>query len=325
MSKNYCIRIAIVFWLMTSMFSGCMQSQNGSYTTEEETCIEATSQMLHSDTNEIGHSNDKIVNYYDTFDPHMQSMYDSFIACEWKEIIELLHEFSLPKESRVGIYETPMEGISLIIEYMPEVSSWQAYLGENDGEQKNGKGVMVSARQRGYVSEGIYAGEWKENMPNGKGILTNSTSDIEYLFVSTFSDGKFDSEVQIYVLETPGLYVEWETLDPRFYIDASWTCADMIFEEGMPIPLEIETVDEFIQISEWTEHELSYLELENDGQYYYRVMGDRNAFILSIGVNEPAEGYRSSLLFCYGYFYDISNQEGTYGVPCYSTNAVTVY
>lgn len=60
--------------------------------------------------------------------------------------------------------------------------------------------------------------------------------------------------------------------------------------------------------------------MENDGQYYYRVYNERDNYIFSIGAKAPANGYRGSVELICGTFFDLEDEEATYGVACYTTN-----
>lgn len=264
---------------------------------------------------------DQKVQYYDNLDNHMNLLYEEFLACNWSEINDTIEEFKKPDEESMTVYATPSDGLFLIIEYMPKVHSWQAYFGEFIDGRKEGMGVMVSKREIGYVSDNVYIGSWNNNLPNGEGILLNSIYDREYVFAGKFVDGKFDSIIQVHELSAPELsvkYVDWEI----FYTDGALSYSDITFEEGEPVPAAMNTVEQYIEMSGLTNHELNWLELENDGQYYYRIYDNQYNYVLSVGVKGPADGYRGEINFVYGYsaFFDLNGEEATYGVACYTTN-----
>ena len=57
---------------------------------------------------------------------------------------------------------------------------------------------MISKRGMGYVSNNIYIGAWDNNLPNGKGMLSDSIHDMEYIFSGMFIDGKVDSAIFVF-------------------------------------------------------------------------------------------------------------------------------
>lgn len=255
---------------------------------------------------------------YENMDNHIQALYDAFVSCQWVDVYDMLEAFKKPELEETAIYITPIENVFLVIDYMPEVRSWQAYLGEVSDQKKEGRGVMLSIRHEGYSFQGVYIGEWSDNMPNGKGVLSNKIEDIEYIFEGMFLDGRYNGDIKTYLIETP-LCVDWGTITPEFKSNSEWTFADMSFDDGKPIPLKMSKVDEYTEMSQLTPHELSYIKMENDGQYYYIVFdGDYN-FVLSAGAKAPGE-YRGQRRLLCGEYYDASNKEAVYGVPCYSTN-----
>lgn len=327
----------IITLLMTFfMLTGCAETQTGNNSLDDvqnESVTESqndgiineniTSETQPSSTEsavmENSSEDDQKIQYYDTLDSHMQLLYDAFLSCNWTEVNDTIEEFKKPDEERVAVYTTPSDGLSLVIEYLPEARSWQAYLGEFADGQKKGMGVMVSKRGTGYVSDNVYIGTWNNNLPNGTGMLSDSVYDMEYIFAGTFVDGKFDSAIQVYELQTPELYVDylsWET----FYTVGELNYADLAFDNGKPIPVTMDIVEQYIEISKLTAHELKWLELENDGQYYYRIYNERYNYIFTVGAKPPADGYRGDVNFIYGTFFDLNDEEATYGVACYTTN-----
>lgn len=318
--KARIIKVALVlFVLFISM--GCTKTVNKLEDNIQEertdkTSITTTSKLLNAD--EEDNTEEQI---YVNMNNHIQALYNAFVACKWMDAYDMLEEFKRPETKETIIYNTPMENVFLVIDYIPEVRSWQAYLGELSGEQKEGKGVMVSTRENGYVFQGVYIGEWNENMPNGKGILSDSLADMEYIFEGVVKDGRYNSNIQVHRLKTPELYVDWETFTPTFLIDAEWVYADINFEEGKPIPLSISVVDEYTAISELTERELSWIKVENDGQYYYVIYDEKYNYVLSVGAKAPGE-HRGDRQLLLGTLFDAFNEEAKYGVPCYSTNPI---
>ena len=278
-----------------------------------------------SEGNEVGEESleeNFEIQYYESLDDHTELLFEAFISCDWKEVDAILEEFKKQKDSKVIVYNTPMEGLSLVIEYIPEVRSWQAYLGEFSEGKRIGNGVMVSKKESGYYIENIYIGEWDDDKPNGKGILSDSVNDLEHIFIGTFADGKMDSTFHVDKLETSELLVDWETITPKYNQDIAWSFPDIMFDNGKVIPATLDAVEQYIAISELTEHDLAYLNLENDGQYYYRIFEDSYNYILTIGAKAPADGYRGDVSLIYGRLFDSEGKEAIYGVACYATNRV---
>lgn len=306
--------IRIITLLMTFlMLTGCTgtKADNNSLdiVRNESTAMENSSE-----------DNQKI-QYYDSLDSHMQLLYDAFLSCNWAEINAILEEFKIPDKERVAVYTTPWDGLSLVIEYLSEAHSWQAYFGEFVDAQKKGMGIMVSKRGMGDFSYNVnlYIGTWNNNLPNGAGMLLDYIYDRGYVFEGMFVDGKFDSVIQVHELETPELYVEylnWES----FYTVGALDYADLTFDHGKPIPVTIDIVERYIEISKSTDHELKWLELENDGKYYYRIYHEKYNYIFTVGAEPPADGYGGKINFIYGTFFDSKDEEATYGVACYTTN-----
>lgn len=317
--KNKILDISVVvLFAAVLMMTGCASTQV-EYGSAD---IELTDNISESNSGEAEEHASEEIQYYDSLDNHTQLLYNAFISSDWNTASDILAEFKKSSNGRVAVYETPTENLFLIIEYMPEVRSWQAYLGEISEEKKEGNGVMVSRCENGYSHAGVYVGKWSNNMPNGEGILSDSLNDIEYIFEGSFIDGKLDSTVRVYGLETPELYVDWDTISPQFYIDDEWDYSDLTFDKGKPIPATIEVVDQYIAISEETARELSWFELENDGQYYYRIYDDNYNYILSIGAKAPADGVGGNTSFIYGRLFDSNGGQATYGVACYTTNRI---
>lgn len=316
-------KFLIALFIIAFMLTGCTNVRTNDYNTsiiqEEDVSksLSVESEMVENDSEGRGK-----IQYYDSLDNHMQILYDAFISCEWQEVNDMLEELEKPDEETVAVYKTPSEGLSLVVEYMSAVHSWQAYLGEFLEGKKDGNGVMVSKRENGYVSTNVYIGSWNNNMPNGEGILSDYVSNIEHIFVGSFIDGKFDSNIQVYKLATSELYVDWETINPKFYVNAKWDYADLTFDDGKPIPTTIDVVEQYIELSELTAHELNYLNMENDGQYCYRIYDNHYNYVLSIGAVAPAYGYRGEVSFIYGTLFDLEDKEATYGVACYTTNRI---
>lgn len=311
------IKTLLVLFILF-IFTGCkneseFEEDNIQEVKDSEAMSTVKSELLNID---VASNSEELL--YNNMDNHIQALYDAFVACQWMDVYDMLKELKKPEIEETMIYITPMEHIFLVIDYMPEVRSWQAYLGEVLDQEKAGRGVMLSVHQQGYVFQSVYIGEWSDNMPNGKGILSNSVEDIQYIFEGTFLNGKYNGDVKLYLLETP-IYIDWSTIVPEFEVNSEWAFADMSFDDGKPIPLEMSKVDEYTEMSQLTTHELSYIKMENDGQYYYIVYDGNYNFVLSVGAREPGKYRGARTLFC-GEYYDAFNKNAVYGVPCYSTN-----
>lgn len=313
----------IVLFMAFLVLIGCGRTDNAineQKTENSELEVDKQQEEIVENEEEIVAETGELIRYYDSLDNHMQLLYDAFILGNWKEISDYLEEFKKPEGVQIAVYRTPIERLMLVIEYMQEARSWQAYLGELSEGRKEGSGVMVSKRGTGYVATDVYIGTWSNNMPNGEGILSGSVNDMEHIFVGTFKQGKFDSTIQAYGLKTPELYVDWESITPQFFVDEEWEYAELNFDNGKPIPVAINVVDQYIAISKLSERDLQWMELENDGQYYYRIYDNRYNYILSMGAKAPADGYRGSVCAIYGTLFDLQDKEATYGVACYTTN-----
>lgn len=258
------------------------------------------------------------IKYYDSLDNHAQSIYDKFIECDWVSVRDLLEEFKRPEEDQVMVYTTPLENLRLVVEYVSDIRAWQAYLGEFSNEEKTGKGVIVSCRDQGNAEANVYIGMWDNNMPNGSGILSDQISDLKHIYRGTFKDGRLDGKIQVNQLETPGIGVDWEKIEPLVDIDEAMKYADLSFDDGKPIPVSVEVVDQYIEISKHTERELEPLAIKRDEEAYYRVFdGDYN-YILSVGAKEPSNGTRYQLDFIYGTYFDSKGNTAIYGVARYA-------
>lgn len=262
------------------------------------------------------------IQYFDSFDAHTEKLYNAFFACEWSVIRDILESFNIQKEKKMVVYSTPIKDTFLVLECLPK-TSWKAYLGEFSEGKRNGNGVMVS---KGYWYYNVYCGMWKDNYPNGNGVLLNSLSDDSFVFSGLFSDGKFDSTINAYQLDElidNNFSIDYQTWEPIYYCNG--LCFNELnFSNGKPTPLNRNDVDNTIAISEQTERELEWLNLEYDGQYYYRSMGDDVYYVLSVGSQPPQDGYRGSVRLIMGTLLNLfSDKEATYGVGCYASMQCT--
>ena len=258
------------------------------------------------------------IKYYDSLDNHAQSIYDKFIECDWVSVRDLLEEFKRPEGDQVMVYTTPLENLRLVVEYVSDIRAWQAYLGEFSNEEKTGKGVIVSCRDQGNAEANVYIGMWDNNMPNGSGILSDQISDLKHIYRGTFKDGRLDGKIQVNQLETPGIGVDWEKIEPLVDIDEAMKYADLSFDDGKPIPVSVEVVDQYIEISKHTERELEPLAIKRDEEAYYRVFDGNYNYILSVGAKEPSNGTRYQLDFIYGTYFDSKGNTAIYGVARYA-------
>ena len=229
-----------------------------------------------------------------------------------------LEEFKRPEEDQVMVYTTPLENLRLVVEYVSDIRAWQAYLGEFSNEEKTGKGVIVSCRDQGNAEANVYIGMWDNNMPNGSGILSDQISDLKHIYRGTFKDGRLDGKIQVNQLETPGIGVDWEKIEPLVDIDEAMKYADLSFDDGKPIPVSVEVVDQYIEISKHTERELEPLAIKRDEEAYYRVFDGNYNYILSVGAKEPSNGTRYQLDFIYGTYFDSKGNTAIYGVARYA-------
>ena len=216
------------------------------------------------------------------------------------------------------VYTTPLENLRLVVEYVSDIRAWQAYLGEFSNEEKTGKGVIVSCRDQGNAEANVYIGMWDNNMPNGSGILSDQISDLKHIYRGTFKDGRLDGKIQVNQLETPGIGVDWEKIEPLVDIDEAMKYADLSFDDGKPIPVSVEVVDQYIEISKHTERELEPLAIKRDEEAYYRVFDGNYNYILSVGAKEPSNGTRYQLDFIYGTYFDSKGNTAIYGVARYA-------
>ena len=297
---------------------GCGRNVNSSENTQKNKYIENDTQGVLTEGDEEKETQGEKIKYYDSLDNHAQSIYDKFIECDWVSVRDLLEEFKRPEEDQVMVYTTPLENLLLVVEYVSDIRAWQAYLGEFSNEEKTGKGVIVSCRDQGNAEANVYIGMWDNNMPNGSGILSDQISDLKHIYRGTFKDGRLDGKIQVNQLETPGIGVDWEKIEPLVDIDEAMKYADLSFDDGKPIPVSVEVVDQYIEISKHTERELEPLAIKRDEEAYYRVFdGDYN-YILSVGAKEPSNGTRYQLDFIYGTYFDSKGNTAIYGVARYA-------
>ena len=304
--------------MILAIMVGCGGIVNSSEITQKNKYIENDTQEVLTEGDEEKETQGEKIKYYDSLDNHAQSIYDKFIECDWVSVRDLLEEFKRPEEDQVMVYTTPLENLRLVVEYVSDIRAWQAYLGEFSNEEKTGKGVIVSCRDQGNAEANVYIGMWDNNMPNGSGILSDQISDLKHIYRGTFKDGRLDGKIQVNQLETPGIGVDWEKIEPLVDIDEAMKYADLSLDDGKPIPVSVEVVDQYIEISKHTERELEPLAIKRDEEAYYRVFdGDYN-YILSVGAKEPSNGTRYQLDFIYGTYFDSKGNTAIYGVARYA-------
>ena len=303
--------------MILAIMVGCGENVNSSENTEKNKYIENDTQEVLTEGDEEKETQEEKIKYYDSLDNHAQSIYDKFIECDWVSVRDLLEEFKHPEEDQVMVYTTPLENLLLVVEYVSDIRAWQAYLGEFSNEEKTGKGVIVSCRDQGNAEANVYIGMWDNNMPNGSGILSDQISDLKHIYRGTFKDGRLDGKIQVNQLETPGIGVEWEKIEPLVDIDEAMKYADLSFDDGKPIPVSVEVVDQYIEISKHTERELESIALKHDEEAYYRIFDGNYNYILSVGAKEPSNGTRYQLDFIYGTYFDSKGNTAIYGVARY--------
>ena len=314
MKKNI---IIILMLMILAIMVGCGENVNSSENTEKNKYIENDTQEVLTEGDEEKETQEEKIKYYDSLDNHAQSIYDKFIECDWVSVRDLLEEFKHPEEDQVMVYTTPLENLLLVVEYVSDIRAWQAYLGEFSNEEKTGKGVIVSCRDQGNAEANVYIGMWDNNMPNGSGILSDQISDLKHIYRGTFKDGRLDGKIQVNQLETPGRGVDWEKIEPLVDIDEAMKYADLSFDDGKPIPVSVEVVDQYIEISKHTERELESIALKHDEEAYYRIFDGNYNYILSVGAKEPSNGTRYQLDFIYGTYFDSKGNTAIYGVARY--------
>lgn len=315
MKKNI---IIILMLMILAIMVGCGGNVNSSENTKKNKYIENDTQEVLTEGDEEKETQGEKIKYYDSLDNHAQSIYDKFIECDWVSVRDLLEEFKHPEEDQVMVYTTPLENLLLVVEYVSDIRAWQAYLGEFSNEEKTGKGVIVSCRYQGNAEANVYIGMWDNNMPNGSGILSDQISDLKHIYRGTFKDGRLDGKIQVNQLETPGIGVDWEKIEPLVDIDEAMKYADLSFDDGKPIPVSVEVVDQYIEISKHTERELEPLAIKRDEEAYYRVFDGNYNYILSVGAKEPSNGTRYQLDFIYGTYFDSNGNTAIYGVARYA-------
>lgn len=315
MKKNI---IIILMLMILAIMVGCGGNVNSSENTQKNKYIENDTQEVLTEGDEEKETQGEKIKYYDSLDNHAQSIYDKFIECDWVSVRDLLEEFKRPEEDQVMVYTTPLENLRLVVEYVSDIRAWQAYLGEFSNEEKTGKGVIVSCRDQGNAEANVYIGMWDNNMPNGSGILSDQISDLKHIYRGTFKDGRLDGKIQVNQLETPGIGVDWEKIEPLVDIDEAMKYADLSFDDGKPIPVSVEVVDQYIVISKHTERELEPLAIKRDEEAYYRVFDGNYNYILSVGAKEPSNGTRYQLDFIYGTYFDSKGNTAIYGVARYA-------
>ena len=303
--------------MILAIMVGCGENVNSSENTEKNKYIENDTQEVLTEGDEEKETQEEKIKYYDSLDNHAQSIYDKFIECDWVSVRDLLEEFKHPEEDQVMVYTTPLENLLLVVEYVSDIRAWQAYLGEFSNEEKTGKGVIVSCRDQGNAEANVYIGMWDNNMPNGSGILSDQISDLKHIYRGTFKDGRLDGKIQVNQLETPGIGVDWEKIEPLVDIDEAMKYADLSFDDGKPIPVSVEVVDQYIEISKHTERELESIALKHDEEAYYRIFDGNYNYILSVGAKEPSNGTRYQLDFIYGTYFDSKGNTAIYGVARY--------
>lgn len=314
MKKNI---IIILMLMILAIMVGCGENVNNNENTEKNKYIENDTQEVLTEGDEEKETQEEKIKYYDSLDNHAQSIYDKFIECDWVSVRDLLEEFKHPEEDQVMVYTTPLENLLLVVEYVSDIRAWQAYLGEFSNEEKTGKGVIVSCRDQGNAEANVYIGMWDNNMPNGSGILSDQISDLKHIYRGTFKDGRLDGKIQVNQLETPGIGVDWEKIEPLVDIDEAMKYADLSFDDGKPIPVSVEVVDQYIEISKHTERELESIALKHDEEAYYRIFDGNYNYILSVGAKEPSNGTRYQLDFIYGTYFDSKGNTAIYGVARY--------
>ncbi|MFR0888572.1 hypothetical protein [Gallintestinimicrobium sp.] len=315
MKKNI---IIILMLMILAIMVGCGGNVNSSENTQKNKYIENDTQEVLTEGDEEKETQGEKIKYYDSLDNHAQSIYDKFIECDWVSVRDLLEEFKRPEGDQVMVYTTPLENLRLVVEYVSDIRAWQAYLGEFSNEEKTGKGVIVSCRDQGNAEANVYIGMWDNNMPNGSGILSDQISDLKHIYRGTFKDGRLDGKIQVNQLETPGIGVDWEKIEPLVDIDEAMKYADLSFDDGKPIPVSVEVVDQYIEISKHTERELEPLAIKRDEEAYYRVFDGNYNYILSVGAKEPSNGTRYQLDFIYGTYFDSKGNTAIYGVARYA-------
>ena len=293
--------------MILAIMVGCGGNVNSSENTQKNKYIENDTQGVLTEGDEEKETQGEKIKYYDSLDNHAQSIYDKFIECDWVSVRDLLEEFKRPEEN-----------LRLVVEYVSDIRAWQAYLGEFSNEEKTGKGVIVSCRDQGNAEANVYIGMWDNNMPNGSGILSDQISDLKHIYRGTFKDGRLDGKIQVNQLETPGIGVDWEKIEPLVDIDEAMKYADLSFDDGKPIPVSVEVVDQYIEISKHTERELEPLAIKRDEEAYYRVFDGNYNYILSVGAKEPSNGTRYQLDFIYGTYFDSKGNTAIYGVARYA-------
>ena len=303
--------------MILAIMVGCGGNVNSSENTQKNKYIENDTQEVLTEGDEEKETQEEKIKYYDSLDNHAQSIYDKFIECDWVSVRDLLEEFKHPEEDQVMVYTTPLENLLLVVEYVSDIRAWQAYLGEFSNEEKTGKGVIVSCRDQGNAEANVYIGMWDNNMPNGSGILSDQISDLKHIYRGTFKDGRLDGKIQVNQLETPGIGVDWEKIEPLVDIDEAMKYADLSFDDGKPIPVSVEVVDQYIEISKHTERELESIALKHDEEAYYRIFDGNYNYILSVGAKEPSNGTRYQLDFIYGTYFDSKGNTAIYGVARY--------
>lgn len=304
--------------MILAIMVGCGGNVNSSENTQKNKYIENDTQEVLTEGDEEKETQGEKIKYYDSLDNHAQSIYDKFIECDWVSVRDLLEEFKRPEGDQVMVYTTPLENLRLVVEYVSDIRAWQAYLGEFSNEEKTGKGVIVSCRDQGNAEANVYIGMWDNNMPNGSGILSDQISDLKHIYRGTFKDGRLDGKIQVNQLETPGIGVDWEKIEPLVDIDEAMKYADLSFDDGKPIPVSVEVVDQYIEISKHTERELEPLAIKRDEEAYYRVFDGNYNYILSVGAKEPSNGTRYQLDFIYGTYFDSKGNTAIYGVARYA-------
>ena len=315
MKKNI---IIILMLMILAIMVGCGGNVNSSENTQKNKYIENDTQEVLTEGDEEKETQGEKIKYYDSLDNHAQSIYDKFIECDWVSVRDLLEEFKHPEEDQVMVYTTPLENLRLVVEYVSDIRSWQAYLGEFSHEEKTGKGVIVSCNGQGVMN--VYIGMWNNNMPNGSGVLSdhiNALKPFKRIYRGTFKDGRLDGKIQVNQLETPGIGVDWEKIEPLVDIDEAMKYADLSFDDGKPIPVSVEVVDQYIEISKTTERELEPFAIKRDEEAYYRVFSGEYNYILSVGAKEPSDGTRYQLDFIYGTYFDPKGNTAIYGVARY--------
>lgn len=315
MKKNI---IIILMLMILAIMVGCGGNVNSSENTQKNKYIENDTQEVLTEGDEEKETQGEKIKYYDSLDNHAQSIYDKFIECDWVSVRDLLEEFKRPEGDQVMVYTTPLENLRLVVEYVSDIRAWQAYLGEFSNEEKTGKGVIVSCRDQGNAEANVYIGMWDNNMPNGSGILSDQISDLKHIYRGTFKDGRLDGKIQVNQLETPGIGVDWEKIEPLVDINEAMKYADLSFDDGKPIPVSVEVVDQYIEISKHTERELEPLAIKRDEEAYYRVFDGNYNYILSVGAKEPSNGTRYQLDFIYGTYFDSKGNTAIYGVARYA-------